>query len=153
MPRASLRAVSAFDYGATHNRIKLPPLSGACLKSPAFGRLRSDSPQRLPEMAMPQKMSSKKSRPSYARHLPDKMLEMTSLAKQAPELDLLYYQREVETEQAGGPPDASIRVACRFSCRRLRQRRCAGRQDEADGRCQRACAAPRHGPHARRQQR
>jgi hypothetical protein len=49
---------------------------------------------------MPQKMSSKKSRPSYARHLPDKMLEMTSLAKQAPELDLLYYQREVETEQA-----------------------------------------------------
>jgi hypothetical protein len=49
---------------------------------------------------MLQKMSSKKSRPSYARHLPDKMLEMTSLAKQAPGLDLLYYQRLVEAGQA-----------------------------------------------------
>jgi hypothetical protein len=84
MPRASLRAVPAFDYGATRNLIKFPPLSGAYLKTPGFGQPRCDWRQRWPQMATLQNMSSKRSRPSYARHLPDKMVDIrTRLAMPA----------------------------------------------------------------------
>jgi hypothetical protein len=48
---------------------------------------------------MLQKMSSKKSRPSYTRYLHAHTI-LTSFAKKAPELDLLYYQRLVEAGQA-----------------------------------------------------
>jgi hypothetical protein len=84
MPRASLRAVPAFDYGATRNLIKFPPLSGAYLKTPGFGRPRCDWRRRWPQMATLQNLSSKRSRPSYARHLADKMVDIrTRLAMPA----------------------------------------------------------------------
>jgi hypothetical protein len=80
---------SEFDVPENVKVARLVPhsaalLSGAYLKTPGFGRPRCDWRRRWPQMATLQNMSSKRSRPSYARHLPDKMVDIrTRLAMPA----------------------------------------------------------------------